>query len=254
MVTIALLEKKGIKRSLYSCALQQMEHTQLVVATKNVDKLMAALTITPVDMVLYCWDTTIDKEITPLERLLKAQPKVKVLLLFTSFSFEIVFKLLQFKNCGYLEEQAKGNQLQNAIQQLMKKNYYFEPNLISQKRIIKHQETIKVQEESKLAFQFTNKQKEIITDMLAQKTTEEICIQHAIAESTLRKHYRDILRITQTKTMKAALIEIIANLSDKTKLWSIKCLVALCVLCSVPDIGDENDFEVNDERNYRLCG
>ena len=251
MVTLALLEKKGIKRTLYSRALQQMEHIQLMVVAKNVDKLITVLKITPVDVVLYCWDTTIHKEVTPLEQLLKAHPQVKVLVLLTNFSFELVFKLLQFKNCGYLEEQAKGNQLQNAIGQLMKKNYYFESNLISQKRIKKHQEAIKVEEERKLAFQFTKKQKEIISDLLEHKTTEEICIKHAIAKSTLRKHYRNILQITGTKTIKAALIEIITNLSDKAKLWSIQCLVALCVLCNGYDFCDENGVEEIEKRGFR---
>ena len=58
MITIALLEKKRIKRDLYARALQSMEQLQLVAEAKNVTKLIDTLKVTPVEVVLYCWDTT----------------------------------------------------------------------------------------------------------------------------------------------------------------------------------------------------
>jgi len=249
MITIALLEKKRIKRNLYARALQSMEQLQLVAEAKNVTKLIDALKVTPADVVLYCWDTAEEKDIKPLQQLQKAHPTVKVLVLITSYSFDMVFQLLQLKNSGLLEENAKNNQLEKAILKLSKKGFYYEPRLLTQKRITTYHNSIKVQEERSILFQFTPKQKEIIGDLLAQKTTKEIQDKHCITESTLRKHYREIIRITKTKTIKAALIEILCAFPDKAKLWGIKCLLALCTLCNSIDGMDDNQLE---EAEYKI--
>ena len=253
MVPIALLEKKKLKKSMYASALRQIKTINLVVEAKKVDTLIEALRVTPVSMVLYCWDPIVDKDTKPLAQLQKAHPQVKVLVLFTRFSFELVFQLLQFKNFGYIEENAKPKQLEKAIKQLLKKGYYYEPNMVTQKRIATHQAATKEKEERK-EFAFTPKQKEIIRDLLAHKTTKQICDTHCIEVSTLRKHYRNILQITETKTMKDALIEILRNVSNSIKLWGIQCLVILCTLCNNIYLDDDNFFEnIEGKKSFNLA-
>ena len=51
------------------------------------------------------------------------------------------------------------------------------------------------------------------------------------------------MNITQTKTIKAALIEIIFSMPDMAKQWGFKCLLVLWLLCNGIDFSDDNTYE-----------
>ena len=243
MKKIALLEKKELKRTFYATALNQLENIDVVVEAKNLEDLLIHLTETKVDLILYCWDNEVEKNLKPLEQLQKACPKIKILLLATHINMGIIFKLLQFKNCGYILEESTSQQLHKAITELLAEGSYFEPDLVTPEKLAAYLTDDDEKDVSEYLTQFTEKQKEIIIDVLTKKSSQEICVKNEITASTLRKHYEKIRDVTQTKSTQSAVVEIVLNTTNLAKKWGFKCLVTLFLLCNGIDFSDDNAFE-----------
>ncbi len=243
MKKIALLEKKELKRTLYAAALNQLENINVVVEAKNLEDVLIHLTETKVDLLLYCWDNEMEANLKPIEQLQKACPTLKVLLLATHINFATVFKLLQFKNCGYMLEASTNQQLHKAITELVAEGKYFEDDLVTPEKLTAYLENHIEKDLSEYLSQFSEKQQQIIIDVLTKKSQQEICVNNEITASTLRKHYEKIRSITQTKSTLSAVIEIMHQTTNMAKKWGFKCFLILFLLCNSVDFSDDNSFE-----------
>ncbi len=248
MIRIALLEEKDFKRESYALSLQQMKNVSLVLQAKDNDDLIDKLKDDLVDVIIYCWETSVSTDFTPLTQLRNAHPNSKVLLLATSFNYSSVFKLIQVKNYGYFVEKQNTELLKKAIQQLFQQGYYFDPDLIQQCKTQMQQNSNQDIESSLSEIYFTKKENELIQDLISQMSSNEICDKNSISKLTLYAHYRNIMIKTNTKSIKDALIQIVLSKSTPFLLLVIQSLIGLCILCSTLDYTDDintEDDEVN---------
>lgn len=254
MISIAVVEEKDFKRESYTLSLNQFKKFNVVIQAKNKEELQTQLAHTAVDIVVYCWNSSFESDFEPLDQLQTAFPTIKMLLFATTFESKDLYKVMQRKFFGYLNEDATSIKLKKAIVSLQNKGCFFEPQVLYQWKAEFDSKQVATSYKKPLIIKLTTRERILIADFFSEMSMEEISNKHCISITTVNTHRRNILKKTNSKKIVGALRVIITNQILTLKQLGFHCLLGYCLLGNGIDYSDDSNTDEPDGimDNYEL--
>ena len=128
-------------------------------------------------------------------RIISEQPNVKVIALSMHIDKNFVYDMLNAGASGYLLKQCAYDEVQHAIQTVLRNKKYISPNITGV--VIHDYVEQKNANQSKEADQLTSKEREILQMVAEGKSTKEIAVILHVSIPTVETHRRNIMEKLQ---------------------------------------------------------
>ena len=189
-----LLFRQGLKEYLTHHSLSNH-----VVETGSKDKLLSTLKKSSPDIVLSDIDFSEQNGLKIIETILKNYPKVKILIISTYESNEMISHIIDLGVHGYISKNSSSREFEYALQRIYEDGYFYNHQVTT---IIRNSilNPGRVKERERLAY-LTNRELIILRLICDEKTTKEIAKILEISPRTVDDSRKELLVKTKTKNM-----------------------------------------------------
>ncbi|GAB5417637.1 MAG: two-component system response regulator DegU [Crocinitomicaceae bacterium] len=207
MIRVAIAEDHTIFRQLLSESLHKKKDLEVIIGAANGSDLIAQMNQQIPDIVLLDLHMPIMDGTAALEIIRAKFPKVRVIILSLQYSDIHVRKFMKLGARGYLCKDVEFEQVVHAIRDVATMGYYFydkvSPDLIAE---LVEDNTIAPIPTEHPPEELTAREIEIIQQLFAQNTNQEIAENLSISVRTVHNHRINITRKTGSKNVVGVLL------------------------------------------------
>jgi DNA-binding NarL/FixJ family response regulator len=212
-IKIAIVDDQQLFRNGVTAIINTVEDFQLLTEAESAPEFLKQLSVAPVlpDIVLLDMSLPGINGIELNEILHKNYPSIKVLVV-TAYDLQrFIVKMIESGASGFLSKNCDAKELIMAINTITKSGFYFSDMIIKalQAGIGKNSRTLK--NINSIPIEFTKREKEILTLICKEYTTEEIATQFFLSVRTVEGHRLNLLAKTGCKNIAGLVIFAIKN-------------------------------------------
>jgi len=235
MIRIAIQSELEMRRVSYAVLLQQYSEFEVVFQAKNNEELASKIAKNPVDVVLYCWDSANEIDFDAFDQWSKKHLGLTVLIVTQEYYPRAFQNVIDRNFMGYFRENSSVDDLKKALCQLPNTGCYHEEVLFTD-----HKKNVRngiLLTDPRAAL--TQKQLEILDSLFSDMTNEEVAIKHGLKTETVKSRRRNILEITESRSMLGACRFLVEQGVIKIDRLIVKFLLIFFLLGSGLDFSDE---------------
>jgi DNA-binding NarL/FixJ family response regulator len=187
-IRVAIADDHSLFREGIRMILSEMPGILLCLEAGDGDELLDALERTPADVVLLDLEMKKTNGMEALSMIHERYPALKVIILSMHTEPRMISHLMKLGANGYLIKDAQKNELEKAIREVCEKGTYFNEYVSSSLLIglrSKH-------EKPTLSVQLSAREREVLSLICAEHTTQEIAEKLFISERTVEGHRKNL--------------------------------------------------------------
>jgi DNA-binding NarL/FixJ family response regulator len=179
--------------------LQGMEGIEVVGEANNGKALLELLETTPADLILLDVNMPEMNGIEATKALVEMHPSVRILMLTMFDTADYIQKLLRAGAHGYVLKNTDKNELQLAIQTLMRGESYF--SAVVTTRIMEGLQKKKALAKDYQLVELTEREKEVLLLISNEMTTREIADKLCVSHHTVETHRKNLISKLQVRNV-----------------------------------------------------
>lgn len=207
MINIAIADDHQLFREGLSFILSSNKKYKILFEAENGQDLLQKIGVMgQPDVILMDLKMPIMDGIEATEKVKALYPEVKIIVLTMHHEENVILHLLDLGANGYLLKNSSSQEVAGAIEQVMKKDYYFTEYITSVmiKGIRKQVKPATIPSDD---FQLTKREMEVLTLICSELTNSEIAVQLHISDRTVESHRKSLLEKLNAKNTAGLVIK-----------------------------------------------
>ncbi len=207
MINIAIADDHQLFREGLSFILSSNNKYKILFEAENGQDLLQKIGVMgQPDVILMDLKMPIMDGIEATEKVKALYPEVKIIVLTMHHEENVILHLLDLGANGYLLKNSSSQEVAGAIEQVMKKDYYFTEYITSVmiKGIRKQVKPATIPSDD---FQLTKREMEVLTLICSELTNSEIAVQLHISDRTVESHRKSLLEKLNAKNTAGLVIK-----------------------------------------------
>jgi DNA-binding NarL/FixJ family response regulator len=207
MINIAIADDHQLFREGLSFILSSNKKYKTLFEAENGQDLLQKIGVMgQPDVILMDLKMPIMDGIEATEKVKALYPEVKIIVLTMHHEENVILHLLDLGANGYLLKNSSSQEVAGAIEQVMKKDYYFTEYITSVmiKGIRKQVKPATIPSDD---FQLTKREMEVLTLICSELTNSEIAVQLHISDRTVESHRKSLLEKLNAKNTAGLVIK-----------------------------------------------